>query len=84
MYEQKGSRIKQQLKSIQSLITFISLENHKLLFLESSALDSTNVEAAFNNVLMGESLILDLITFTDLNWSQLSTEYIFENLYHIV
>ncbi|TNN02218.1 hypothetical protein fugu_009705 [Takifugu bimaculatus] len=27
-------------------------ENHKLLFLESSALESTNVEAAFNNVLM--------------------------------
>lgn len=48
-------------------ITFISIENHKLLFLESSALESTNVEAAFNNVLMGESLILYLITFTDLN-----------------
>lgn len=27
-------------------------ENHKLLFLETSALESTNVEAAFNNVLL--------------------------------
>ncbi len=30
------------------------LEKNGLLFLETSALESTNVEAAFNNVLTGE------------------------------
>lgn len=37
--------------------SFVSLENQKLLFVETSALESTNVEAAFNKVLMGNSLI---------------------------
>jgi len=31
------------------------LEKNGLLFLETSALESTNVEAAFNNVLAGKS-----------------------------
>lgn len=37
------------------LFVYFYLEKKGILFLETSALESTNVEAAFNNVLAGNS-----------------------------
>lgn len=39
--------------SLAILTVFVCLEKKSIMFLETSALESTNVEAAFNSVLTG-------------------------------
>lgn len=46
-------------------------ERNTLSFIETSALDSTNVEAAFTNILTGELFLVFLIEFTDTGWDTL-------------